>query len=220
MLSFSSAGRRRPTQGSERDRWKLMIAWTSASSACSLAWTRAPGLAFSTSPRRAELSFFLVPPPVSQSVVPLPCSWRLAVGLLGLRPLFWPVSWGSRFLESGHWRRRARVEPIPHSVVNGGVGGVGCLVSRGGGGGGRAAGAGGAVPQVREVLAGAAQLLRLRLRRMRRHSPRSLFLCPLSFYLASMFYIVLCFCCCHRRLMLFSICFCRISVHNLCLCLD
>lgn len=46
----------------------------------------------------------------------------------------------------------------------------------GAGGGGAeaagAAGAGGAVPQVREVLAGAPQLLRLRLRRMRRHPPR------------------------------------------------
>lgn len=129
-----------------------------------------PGELSSASTLSLSLSF-LVPPPVSRSVVPLPCSWRLAVGLLGLRPLFWPVSRGSRFLESGHWRRRVRVEAITRSVVNGGGGGAGCFVFRGGG---RAAGAGGAVPQVREVLAGAAQLLRLRLRRMRHHSPRSL----------------------------------------------
>jgi hypothetical protein len=43
---------------------------------------------------------------------------------------------------------------------------------RGGGGGGGGADTGGAVPQVRQVLAGAACLLRLRLRRMRRRSPR------------------------------------------------
>jgi hypothetical protein len=42
---------------------------------------------------------------------------------------------------------------------------------RGGGGGGRAD-SGGAVPQVRQVLAGAAALLRLRLRRLRRRSAR------------------------------------------------
>jgi hypothetical protein len=45
---------------------------------------------------------------------------------------------------------------------------------RRGGGGGRGGGADtiGAVPQVRQVLTGTARLLRLRLRRMRRHSPR------------------------------------------------
>jgi hypothetical protein len=63
-------------------------------------------------------------------------------------------------MEGERWRGRF--------VFGGGCAGTGAAEEE------MAAGASGALPQVREVPAGAPQLLRLRMRCMRHHSPRSL----------------------------------------------